>query len=232
MVPSLVMSAAPCWLNGLTTDCTYWFCDSDLTVSSTACLFWPWTSEVLDSSTIGTLPLACSGRYLSSRSVADWEPVPGSVTLSFSGRPVEFALTTSAIAITTHAATTHGARRAANAPILCITALIAHPLPSLRSLLAAARRPARPASSQLWWSEIPNEPASPGQPASRSRAPDGRAGRAVLQVVRGGAGRGAAGGGDDLGHGRCGLLPGRPDGPAQGLRPGRLSFLHQLRERE
>ncbi len=121
--PSFVIWSAPCWENGLTTDCTYWFCDSDLAVSSTACLFCPSARELSDCRTIGTLPLACSGRYLSSRSVADCEPVPGSVTSSFSGRPTELASTTRPMAITTQAATIHGARLAAKRPSRCSSAL-------------------------------------------------------------------------------------------------------------
>ena len=123
ILPSLVIWSAPCWENGLTTDCTYWFCDSDLTVSLTACVFCPSARELSDCRTIGTLPLACSGRYLSSRSVADCEPVPGSVTSSFSGRPTELASTTRPMAITTHAATTQGARLAAKPPTRCSSAL-------------------------------------------------------------------------------------------------------------
>src|ERR687887_2596899 len=152
------MLSCPCPLKGLMTDWTYGFFDSDLTVLSTACLFVPAASEVLDSRTIGTLPFACAGRYLSSRSVADWEPVPGRVTLSFSGRPAELATTTRPIAITTHAATTQGALRAANPPTLCSTALIADLLPSSRSSLKGTRRPARPAFSQRCLTQVPNEP--------------------------------------------------------------------------
>src|SRR3954468_6211354 len=88
-------------------------------------MFCPCARDVSDCRTIGTLPLACSGSLSFSRSVADWEPVPGSVVLSISGLPTEFATTTSPIAMIAQARRIHGARRAANAPSLCSAALIA-----------------------------------------------------------------------------------------------------------
>ena len=152
-MPSFVICAAPCGSKGLTTDCTYWFSERDFAVDSTACMFCPCASEVSDCRTIGTLPLACSGSLSFSRSVADWEPVPGSVVLSISGLPTEFATTTSPIAIIIQASDDPRGPAGGEAADLVqqrrsLPTFSLHRGPRLR-----ARRPARPASSQFRWSE-------------------------------------------------------------------------------
>ena len=89
-------------LSGLTADRTSGVASSDFTVAFTALALAPLSRRpALDSSTIGTVPLACFGSLSSSRSVAEVEPVPGSVRLSEVWGPSALeAVTTPATAIT------------------------------------------------------------------------------------------------------------------------------------
>src|SRR6266540_922720 len=124
ILPSLVMSLAPCGESGLRTWVTYLFFESEATTALTVWALLPWAREVLDWRTIRLLPFACWGSFLSSRLVASWEPVPGRSTLSLSGRPAELAIRIRPTAITIQAAITQRALRAVNPPSLCSRALM------------------------------------------------------------------------------------------------------------
>ncbi len=67
--------------------------------------------------TIGLDPFAASGNDFASESVAFWLPVPGSDTLSLVLSPIWCDTATSAIATTSHTASTTNRRRAQNPPI-------------------------------------------------------------------------------------------------------------------
>jgi hypothetical protein len=79
----------------------------DLTVSSTACLFFESVIFPLSAFiTTGLVPLAWVGRWFESRSCAFVEPVPGSVRLSLVFSPAALATSATAITAITHAAIT------------------------------------------------------------------------------------------------------------------------------
>jgi hypothetical protein len=96
---SLLTAPLPASLKGLTARWTMSTLRSDLTVSSTACLFFE--SVIFPVSaliTTGLVPLAWVGRWSDSRFWALVEPVPGSVRLSLVFSPTTLA--TTAIAMT------------------------------------------------------------------------------------------------------------------------------------
>ena len=100
---SLLIAFLPASLKGLTACWTVSTLRSDLTVSSTACLFFE--SVIFPVSaciTTGLVPLAWSGRWSDSRFWALVEPVPGSVRLSLVCSPTTLAITAIAITAATH----------------------------------------------------------------------------------------------------------------------------------
>ena len=120
MIPSVCFSASellPCLDRGLTSERTYWFAFSSLTVFWTAVWLAPEVSlPVVASTTIGTEPLACEGSFCSSRSVAAVESEPGIVVSSEVGRPVAVAPSEIPIAIRIQSAKTTFAWRAQKPP--------------------------------------------------------------------------------------------------------------------
>ena len=168
--------------------------------------------------------------------MALWEPVPGSSRLSFSGRPAEFAISTSPTASTTQPRTTHGALRAQNPPSLVdkgthllapsfigrdlgcdsgpssATGTARHPLSFVGRIRMSPRRPEIPPLDRERPADEPIEQFAGWFEEARAAAPLAEA--MTLATVD-------ADGAPDA---RMVLL--------KGFGPRRLSLLHQLRERE
>ncbi len=104
---SLLRNEAPCLLSGLTASVTCGAFFRDLTVSLTTLEFADDVSLPFGASmTTGLVPLACLGRWASSRFCALVEPVPGRVRSLLVFLPKWFASRTVAISTTIQAGST------------------------------------------------------------------------------------------------------------------------------
>ena len=127
VVLSLLSAAAPCGVNGLTTEATFGSFATAAAAAFTASAFFASVSAPPPGSacrTIGLVPLAWSGNDLASASVAAWLSVPGSERLSLVLSPRRCDSATSAIVATSHTATTAYLRRTLNCARRCSTPVI------------------------------------------------------------------------------------------------------------